>query len=41
MGFSIGSIQEAHRLYTGPDFPKLIKVFKSMGMITNIFDKPE
>lgn len=38
MEFSLTSIQEAHKLYTGPDFPKLIKAFKSMEMITNIFD---
>ena len=38
MEFSIASIQEAHKLYTGPEFPKLIKAFKSMGMITNIFN---
>ena len=38
MEFSITSIQEAHKLYTGPDFPKLIKEFKSMGMVTNIFN---
>ncbi len=38
MEFSLVSIQEAHKLYTGPDFPKLIKAFKSMDMITNIFD---
>jgi uncharacterized protein YbcV (DUF1398 family) len=38
MEFSIASIQEAHKLYTGPDFPKLIKEFKAMGMVTNIFN---
>lgn len=38
MEFSIASIREAHKLYTGPDFPKLINVFKSMGMVTNIFN---
>lgn len=38
MEFSIAAIQEAHELYTGPDFPKLIKVFKAMGMKTNSFN---
>lgn len=38
MEFTLKSIQDAHKMYTGPDFPLLIKAFKSMGMITNIFD---
>ena len=38
MEFSLASIIEAHKQYTGPDFPKLIKAFKAMGMITNVFN---
>ncbi len=38
MEFSLKAIHEAHKLYTGPDFPKLIREFKSMGMVTNIFN---
>jgi uncharacterized protein YbcV (DUF1398 family) len=38
MEFSLQAIQEAHSKYTGPDFPKLIREFKSMGMVTNIYD---
>ena len=38
MDFSLSSIKEAHEQYTGPDFPKLIKAFKSMGMVTNVFN---
>lgn len=38
MVFSMRSIQEAHALYTGPDFPKLIKAFKAMEMTTNVFN---
>ncbi len=36
MDFSIEAIRNAHMLYTGPDFPKLIKEFIHMGMVTNI-----
>lgn len=38
MVFSMRSVQEAHALYTGPDFPKLIKAFKAMEMTTNVFN---
>jgi len=38
MKFSLESIHKAHQLYTGPDFPKLIREFKLMGMVTNIFN---
>lgn len=38
MEFKLKSIQEAHKLYTGPDFPKLIREFKLMGMKTNIYN---
>lgn len=35
MEFTLKSIQEAHEKYTGPDFPKLFKAFKDMGMVSN------
>jgi uncharacterized protein YbcV (DUF1398 family) len=35
MGFSLQAIHEAHKLYTGPDFPKLIREFQSMGILEN------
>lgn len=38
MEFTSKSIHEAHKLYTGPDFPKLIKEFRLMGMITNSYN---
>lgn len=36
MEFTLKAIQDAHNKYTGPDFPKLFKAFKDMGMTTNI-----
>ncbi|ATH63327.1 DUF1398 domain-containing protein [Staphylococcus pasteuri] len=36
MEFTLKAIQDAHSKYTGPDFPKLFKAFKDMGMTTNI-----
>jgi len=38
MEFTLGAIQEAQMKYTGPDFPKLIREFKLMGMIINIYN---
>ncbi len=38
MEFTLASIHEAHKLYTGPEFPKLIREFKAMGMVINIYD---
>ncbi len=38
MEFTLEAINKAHSMYTGPDFPKLIGVFKKMGMVTNIFN---
>lgn len=38
MRFSLEAIQEAHRQFTGVDFPKLIKEFKLMGMLANTYD---
>ncbi len=38
MEFTLDAINKAHSLYTGPDFPKLIREFKVMGMVTNIFN---
>lgn len=38
MEFTLESIHQLHKLYTGPDFPKLIQEFKLMGMITNMFN---
>lgn len=38
MKFTQEAIQEAHSKYTGLDFPKLIREFKLMGMLTNNFD---
>lgn len=38
MKFTLATIHEAHKLYTGPEFPKLIRVFKAMGMVTNIYN---
>ena len=38
MNFSIEVIKEAHRKFTGVDFPKLIKEFKLMGMLINIYN---
>ena len=38
MEFSLQAIEEAHKKYTGPDFPKLIQEFKLMGMVSNIYD---
>lgn len=38
MEFTLESICEAHKLYTGPEFPKLIREFKAMGMVTNIYN---
>lgn len=38
MEFTLDAINEAHSLYTGPDFPKLIREFKGMGIVTNIFN---
>ncbi len=37
MDFSIASIKVAHNSYTGFDIPKLISVFKLMGITTNIY----
>ncbi|MDF2804105.1 MAG: Phage envelope protein [Anaerocolumna sp.] len=36
--FTIQAIHEAHKLYTGPDFPKLIREFKLMGMVSNVYN---
>lgn len=38
MQFTLEAIQEAQMKYTGPDFPKLIREFKAMGMVTNTYD---
>ncbi len=38
MEFTQEAIQEAHSKYTGLDFPKLIREFKLMEMLTNTFD---
>ncbi len=38
MAFTLEAIQEAHKKYTGVDFPKLIRKFKLMGMATNTFN---
>lgn len=38
MEFSLEKINEAHSKFTGVDFPKLIKEFKRMGMLTNSYD---
>ena len=38
MKFTLASIHEAHKLYTGPEFPKLIREFKAMGMVINIYN---
>ena len=38
MEFTLQAIQEAHSKFTGPDFPKLIREFKAMGMASNIYD---
>lgn len=36
MAFTLSEIQQAHRQFTGVDFPKLFKAFKDMGMTYNI-----
>ena len=38
MRFSIEAIKEAHGKYTGVDFPKLIREFKRMEMLTNTYN---
>ena len=38
MNFSLETINEAQSKYTGVDFPKLIREFKHMGMLTNSYD---
>ncbi|GKU24169.1 DUF1398 domain-containing protein [Clostridium folliculivorans] len=38
MEFTLEAIQEAQKKYTGPDFPRLIREFKKLGMVTNIYD---
>ncbi|MDF2942629.1 MAG: Phage envelope protein [Herbinix sp.] len=38
MEFTLQAIHEAHKKYTGPDFPKLIREFRLMGMVTNTYD---
>lgn len=38
MPLTLESIHQAHQRYTGPDFPKLIRVFKEMGIVRNHFD---
>ncbi len=38
MKFSLEAINEAHGKYTGVDFPKLIREFKQMGMLTNTYN---
>lgn len=36
--FTLESILEAHAQFSGPDFPKLLAVFKEMGMVSNQVD---
>ena len=38
MDFSLETIQQAQQMYTGPDFPKLIREFKKIGMVSNTYD---
>lgn len=38
MEFSLESIKKAQKLYTGPDFPKLVKEYRLMGIILNIYN---
>ncbi len=38
MIFSLESIKSAQKLYTGPEFPKLIREYKQMGIVSNIYN---
>jgi len=38
MKFSLESIKQAQKLYTGPDFPKLVREYKIMGIVTNVYN---
>lgn len=38
MDFTLQAIQEAQAKYTGSDFPKLIREFKRIGVVKNIYD---
>lgn len=38
MIFSIESIKNAQKIYTGPDFPKLVREYKLMGIVSNIYN---
>lgn len=38
MKFYLESIKQAQKLYTGPDFPKLVSEYKIMGIVTNIYN---
>lgn len=38
MKFTLEAIQDLQKRYTGPDFPKLIREFKILGMVTNVYD---
>lgn len=36
MKFTLDNINQAHKTFTGSDFPKLIATFKDMGIVRNI-----
>lgn len=38
MEFSLESIHRAQNLFTGPDFPKLVREYRKMGIVTNIYN---
>jgi len=38
MEFSLESIHKAQNLFTGPDFPKLVREYRKMGIVTNIYN---
>jgi len=38
MEFSLEAIKKAQKLYTGPDFPKLVKEYGLMGIVLNIYN---
>lgn len=38
MKFYLESIKQAQKLYTDGDFPKLIREYKTMGMVTNTYN---
>lgn len=38
MTFTLESIKKAQKLYTGPDFPKLVREYKIMGIVLNTYN---